>query len=84
MKDGTLVFKSAAKPRTVLRMKQKRDGRTKYMLQYKAPLQLPTVPPMTLAVGLFPDVNTGSMAPYRATLELRTSGKSLIQGRVVQ
>jgi putative metal-binding protein/FG-GAP repeat protein len=84
MKDGTLVFKSAAKPRTVLRLKQKRDGRTKYMLQYKAPLELPAVPPMTLAVGLFPDVNTGSIPPYRATLELRTSGKSLIQGRVVQ
>src|SRR5262249_33001926 len=80
--DGTVVLKSATKPRAILRLKSKRTGRTKWALQYKAPLELPGTEPMDLAVGLYmPDATA---MPYRGLVELRAKGRALVLGRVLQ
>ena len=65
----------------MLRLKSKRTGRTKWTLQYKAPLELPGTTPLMLAVGLYmPDTSM----PYRGLVELRSKGRALVLGRVVQ
>jgi len=75
IKNG-YVFKSATKPRTVIRLKRKRSGRVVFRLQHNGPLTLPPQEPLTLAIGLF-----APEAPYRASVPLRVkSAKQLVRG----
>jgi hypothetical protein len=78
--NGGMVLKSAAKPRAVLSIKLRRNGKAKFRMQYKGALALPALPPMTVSVGFY-----SSGTPYLGAAELRTqAGSSLVRGGALQ
>jgi hypothetical protein len=73
-KGKAVVLRSVAGPRTLLRVKRRKDGSVRFALQHRGTLELPAASPMTMAVGIF-----SGDTPYLGAAELRAKGKTLLQ-----
>jgi len=70
-KNGALIIRSTGRPRSVLRLKTRRDGRVSFSFEQKTALDLPDADPMVLSVGFF----TSDDALYRGSATVQGKGR---------
>ena len=71
-KNGGLVVRSTARPRSTLRLKPRKDGRVSFSFEQKTGFELPNADPMTLSVGFF----VGD-TPYRGSAAVQAKGHAV-------
>jgi hypothetical protein len=71
-KNGGLVVRSTARPRSTLRLKPRKDGRVSFSFEQKTGFELPDADPMMLSVGFF----VGDM-PYRGSAAVQAKGNAV-------
>ena len=72
-KNGTVIVRSNGHPRSLLRLKTRKDGRVSFSFEQKTALDLPAADPMVLSVGFFTGDST-----YHGSATVQGKGRVLV------
>src|SRR5262249_36588348 len=73
-KNGTVIVRSTGHPRSLLRLKTRKDGRVSFSFEQRTTLDLPSADPMVLSVGFFPGDTT-----YHGSATIQGKGRVLVE-----